>query len=481
MGGHGVTCLRRTKNPNQRYGCITMYNRDSQSGCVPPSTNSIPMATDSHAPAPTGPTHSRDNNSLLYDAGQRCTRVRAGMSRFARMPKLLAQSVANRVGQSVSEVSIAIDFYTAVRSVIRVAGPEAGKLILGGANPLLTPRTVIKLAERQTGVVRDAMKSAAQGLHPFARPVPDNTHPELIRWDNDLDRLRRAEQLLVTHPTEEEGLARRSRPDPKLFGDAVAIRAAVRAVALELGKLPSSSAPQCNTIPKAVSVASARRLFEGVTQDLPLVATMYPPTSFARATLATTVARIAAVTERIISTVAPSTGTPRSPAKLVERSVGPGTEGGTYALVLESGNHPGLRIGRLGTFRLPPGFLVYVGSAFGGGGVAHRTGRHRDPNSLLRWNIDHLKAIAHPVELWWTLNNQKKPVECHWAMTLANFPGYCCPAPRCGGNDCKRCPAHLFHVATRPRCEEFVSAVRGSVPLHGPVYRQQLDSESPFE
>ncbi|MFO0823767.1 MAG: GIY-YIG nuclease family protein [Gemmataceae bacterium] len=445
------------------------------------SSNTPPVVPDSHAPAPTGPSHSRDDNSLLYDAGQRYSRMRAGMSRPALTPKQLAQSVANRVGQSVSEVGIAIAFYMAVRSVCRVAGQEAGKLILRGSNPLLTPRTVIELADRKPEIIRAAIERASEELHPFARSVPENTQPELIRWDNDLDRLRQAEQLLVTHPTEGEGSARRSRPDPKLFGDAVALRAAVRAVALELGTLPRMRAPKTNPIPTTVSVAKARRLVEGVTRDLPLVAAMYPPTSFARATLATTVARIAAVTERIISIVAPSTSTSRSPAKLDERSVGPGTEGGTYAVVMESGNHPGLRIGRLGTFRLPAGFLVYVGSAFGGGGVADRTSRHRNPDSLRRWNIDHLKAIAHPVELWWTHNNQKKPVECSWAMTLANFPGYCCPAPRCGGNDCKRCPAHLFHVATRPRCEDFVTAVRGSVPRHGPVYRQQLDSESPSE
>ncbi|MBA4190667.1 MAG: hypothetical protein C0467_22000 [Planctomycetaceae bacterium] len=469
------------KNANQtnHYGCTAMNNRDSRNARTL-SSNTTPATTDSHAPAAFDATYFQGHNSILYDAGQRYSRVRAGMSRFAHTPKLLAQSVANRVGQSVSEVGTASDFYAAVHSIISVVGPDAKKLILQGSNPLLTPRTVIELADRQPEIIRAAIERASQGLHPFARPVLENTDPELIRWDNDLRRLRQAEQLLLAPNTEHGGLARPSRPDPQIFSDAIAIRVAARAIALELGTLPRASVANTNPVPTAVSVAKVRRLVEDVTRDFPLMAAMYRPTDIARATLAGTVAKIVAATARIMSADGPTTGTPR-PVHLVDNPTGPGTEGGTYAVVMKTASHPGLRIGKLGTFRLPAGFVVYIGSAFGGGGVASRTGRHRNPDAPLRWNIDHLKAIAHPIELWWTHNNQRQPVECPWAMTLASLPGYCCPAPQCGGNDCKRCPAHLFHVATRPRCEEFVTAVRGSVPRHTRVYRQRLDSESLLE
>jgi hypothetical protein len=61
------------------------------------------------------------------------------------------------------------------------------------------------------------------------------------------------------------------------------------------------------------------------------------------------------------------------------------------------------------------------------GRVAARTGRHLSTDAPLRWNVDHLKAISKPVEIWWT--NAPDEVECRWAMALASLPEFACPAP----------------------------------------------------
>jgi hypothetical protein len=45
---------------------------------------------------------------------------------------------------------------------------------------------------------------------------------------------------------------------------------------------------------------------------------------------------------------------------------------GTYALVLSLDSATTLRVGRRGAYRIEPGFYVYVGTAFGPGGVKAR-------------------------------------------------------------------------------------------------------------
>ena len=50
---------------------------------------------------------------------------------------------------------------------------------------------------------------------------------------------------------------------------------------------------------------------------------------------------------------------------------------GTYVLVLASQRTDPVRIGRLGTLALKPGVFIYVGSAFGPGGLAARIRHHR--------------------------------------------------------------------------------------------------------
>jgi Uri superfamily endonuclease len=126
---------------------------------------------------------------------------------------------------------------------------------------------------------------------------------------------------------------------------------------------------------------------------------------------------------------------------------------GTYVVILHAEKPGVVRLGRLGTFWFPAGYLLYVGSAFGGGGVASRTERHLGKTGPLRWNIDYLRGFASSVELWWTHHPNK--VECNWAMALSGMPECCCTAPQAGANDCKSRPAHLFSTKERPSIKAF--------------------------
>ena len=75
---------------------------------------------------------------------------------------------------------------------------------------------------------------------------------------------------------------------------------------------------------------------------------------------------------------------------------------GTYVLILWSRGVHRIRIGRLGELLTRPGFYVYVGSAFGPGGVRARVARHRRGCSRPHWHIDYLRSRTRLEEVWYS-------------------------------------------------------------------------------
>jgi sugar fermentation stimulation protein A len=119
--------------------------------------------------------------------------------------------------------------------------------------------------------------------------------------------------------------------------------------------------------------------------------------------------------------------------------------GGVYAAVWRLERARAVRVGRLGRFRLEPGFYVYVGSAQRG--LAARLARHARRTKPLRWHADYLARHATWVGAWtWPLG---KDAECRLARALAALDGLDPAVPRFGASDC-RCPTHLFRAASRP-------------------------------
>ena len=125
---------------------------------------------------------------------------------------------------------------------------------------------------------------------------------------------------------------------------------------------------------------------------------------------------------------------------------------GTYVLVLRSSIHRRLAIGRLGPLVLEPGTWLYVGSAFGPGGLRARTNRHRTKHTGRRWHIDFLKPWVRLAEIWFT----EDPVhrEHEWANWFGSNEGLHTPLPGFGSSDC-RCRSHLFHAAKAPDFDWF--------------------------
>jgi len=133
---------------------------------------------------------------------------------------------------------------------------------------------------------------------------------------------------------------------------------------------------------------------------------------------------------------------------------------GTYALLLTCKSTVPLGIGRLGTLKLQSGIYVYVGSAFGPGGLAARIEHHRRIAVRPHWHIDYLRVACDLVEVWFTTEATRR--EHAWAKAVARLPGAGVPMLRFGSSDCD-CAAHLFWFAQPPSIRSFRRRVKTKV------------------
>ena len=120
---------------------------------------------------------------------------------------------------------------------------------------------------------------------------------------------------------------------------------------------------------------------------------------------------------------------------------------GTYALILSSSLDQILSIGRLGQLHVRPGFYVYVGSAFGPGGVKARIAHHARLSRRPHWHIDYLRRVAQLNEIWWTHDPIRR--EHQWAALFGHMRGSSIPLSRFGSSDCT-CASHLYFLPKRP-------------------------------
>lgn len=118
---------------------------------------------------------------------------------------------------------------------------------------------------------------------------------------------------------------------------------------------------------------------------------------------------------------------------------------GTYVLVFSNAESRTVRVGALGDVCIEPGFLMYVGSAFGPGGLNARISRHARRAKKHHWHIDYLRPYLMLEEAWW--NTASSHREHAWAKKLAgrHEPAHA----RFGASDCT-CPSHLFISTERP-------------------------------
>lgn len=130
---------------------------------------------------------------------------------------------------------------------------------------------------------------------------------------------------------------------------------------------------------------------------------------------------------------------------------------GTYALLLACHSAASLQVGRWGLLHTLPGNYIYVGSAFGPGGLESRLSRHFRSDKSRHWHIDHLTGLLPA--LWAWVSCDSSPLEHHWARALSGRQAFT-PIRGFGCSDC-RCGAHLFHTANNLTETDF-SAITGN-------------------
>lgn len=116
---------------------------------------------------------------------------------------------------------------------------------------------------------------------------------------------------------------------------------------------------------------------------------------------------------------------------------------GTYALLIPIPHPITVAVGRLGTLALVPGWVAYVGSAHGPGGLRARVTRHCRAEKRRHWHIDYLTQIA-PVDHVWAAASPER-LECAWAAALRALPGAGEPLAGFGASDCG-CTTHLISL-----------------------------------
>lgn len=136
---------------------------------------------------------------------------------------------------------------------------------------------------------------------------------------------------------------------------------------------------------------------------------------------------------------------------------------GTYALHLRLSEGKNIRIGRLGQFVFPGGEYIYLGSAFGPGGIRARLGRHLRGNGKLHWHIDYLRSAARIKGFWYSMDVHN--LECQMSQDLALLPEAFIPAPGLGASDCRLgCKAHLVALSIGIKKEVYEHIFQGWVP-----------------
>lgn len=129
---------------------------------------------------------------------------------------------------------------------------------------------------------------------------------------------------------------------------------------------------------------------------------------------------------------------------------------GTYILIVKCPSGVRINVGSLGTLSFKPDKIyVYIGSAFGPGGLWSRIKRHLTQRKKKFWHIDYLLTPGNKCHVKAVIVLPRLRVEHDLAMALSKIAdgtikGF-------GSSDCK-CPSHLMFFSTT--LNEVVSTIK---------------------
>ena len=120
---------------------------------------------------------------------------------------------------------------------------------------------------------------------------------------------------------------------------------------------------------------------------------------------------------------------------------------GTYLLIMQAKRRRQVEVGRLGRMQIEPGYYLYVGSAFGPGGVKARVSHHMKITARPRWHIDYLRQVCPLKMVWCSYRDVRQ--EHGWIDLLESMPTLSIPMVGFGASDHPG-KSHLFYCETKP-------------------------------
>lgn len=148
------------------------------------------------------------------------------------------------------------------------------------------------------------------------------------------------------------------------------------------------------------------------------------------------------------------------------------TQQGTYAILFKCETPFHAVTGKLGSINIAAGYWVYVGSAFGPGGLRSRLTHHLKPSTRPHWHLDYIKYGLHPIEIWVTDDLVKR--EHDWAGVFSALKGAARPIAGFGASDCS-CLSHLIHLPRCPNFHKFQKQIKTIKSANGVFFRYVLE------
>ncbi len=138
---------------------------------------------------------------------------------------------------------------------------------------------------------------------------------------------------------------------------------------------------------------------------------------------------------------------------------------GTYALLLSCVRVGRVAVGSLGSMSIGPGAYLYIGSAFGPGGLRARLARHAACKKPTRWHVDYIRPHMRLAGAWFS--TAPEPLEHDWASGILALESAAIPLPRFGASDCQ-CSSHLISFEDSASTRDAVAVALGAASPHEP-------------
>ena len=135
----------------------------------------------------------------------------------------------------------------------------------------------------------------------------------------------------------------------------------------------------------------------------------------------------------------------------------------TYIVILKSHQHTEINVGKSLSLLLQQGYYLYIGSAFGPGGVASRIKHHTSKVTRPHWHLDYLRLYTEVIEVWFSYDEIKR--ECQWASIMNSIGEDYSPIKGFGATDCT-CPTHLMYSSMKPDYMQFKYMVMNNITSH---------------